>query len=62
MAAMLLVELMPLGCNLFIEFFAEFRVFGLLSVVGANVHRILSPLAVIVEVAAKISGDKQFAM
>ena len=58
MAAMLLVELMPLGCNLFIEFFAEFRVLGLLSVVGANVHRILSPLAMIIEIAAKISGNE----
>lgn len=58
MAAMFLVELVPLGRNLFVQRFAEFRVLGLLGVVGANVHRILSPLAVIVEVAAKISGDK----
>ena len=58
MAAMLLVELVPLGCNLLVEFLAEFWVLGLLGVVGANVHRILSPLTVIVKVAAKIPGSK----
>ena len=59
---MLLVEMVPLGRNLFVEFLAEFRVFGLLGVVGANVHRIFSSLAMIVKVAAEISGNEQLAM
>ena len=57
---MLLVELMPLGCNLFVQLLAEFRVFGLLSVVRANIHRIFSPLTVVVEVATKISDNEYF--
>lgn len=59
---MLLVELVPLGCNLFIQRFAEFRVLGLLGVVRANIHCVLPTLNVIIEIAAKISGDKQLAM
>lgn len=58
MAAMLLVELVSLSCNLLVEFLAEFWVLGLLGVVGADVHRVFPPLTVIVKVAAKISGDK----
>ena len=62
MPAMLLVELVPLGCNLFVQRFAEFRVLGLLGVVSADAHSILSTLTVIIEVAAKISGDEQLAV
>lgn len=58
MAAMLLVELVSLGGNFLVEFLTKLRVFGLLSVVRTNIHRILSPLAMVVEVAAKISGSK----
>ena len=58
MAAMLLVELVPLGRNLFVQLFAEFRVLGLFGVVRTNIHRVFSTLAVIVEVAAKISGNE----
>ena len=58
MAAMLLVELVPLGCNLFVQLFAEFRVLGLVGVVRTNVYRVFSPLAMIIKVASKISGDK----
>ena len=61
-AAMLLVELVPLGRNLFVQRFAEFRVLGLFGVVRADIHRVFSTLAVIVEVAAKISDDEQLAM
>lgn len=61
-SAMLLVELMPLSCNLLVEFFAKFRVLGLLGVVRANIHRVFPTLAMVVEVAAKISGDEQLAM
>ena len=61
-SAMLLVKLVPLGRNLFVQLFAKFRVLSLLGVIRANVHRIFSTLAVIVEVAAKISGDEQLAM
>ena len=55
---MLFIELMPLCRNLFVKLLAEFRVLGLLGVVRADVHRVFSPLAMVVEVAAKISGDK----
>ena len=58
MAAMLLVELMPLRCNLLVEFLAAFRVLGLFGVVGANIHCVFSPLAVVVEIVAKIPGGK----
>ena len=58
MAAMLLVELVPLGCNLFVQLLAEFRVLGLFGVVGTNIHCVFSPLAVVVEIAAKISGNE----
>ena len=58
MSAMLLVELVPLCRNLFVKLLAKFRVLGLLSVVGADIHCVLPTLAVIVEVAAKISGDE----
>ena len=59
---MLLVELMPLGRNLFVQRFAEFRVLGLFGVVRTNIHRVFPTLAMVVEVAAKISGDEQLAM
>ena len=58
MAAMLLVELMPLGRNLFVQLLAAFRVLGLFGVVGANIHCVFSPLAVVVEIVAKIPGGK----
>lgn len=61
-AAMLLVELVPLGRNLFVQRFAEFRVLGLFGVVRADVHCIFSPLTVVIKVAAKISGNEQLAM
>ena len=59
---MLLVEMVPLGCNFLVEVFAEFRVLGLFGVVGADIYCVFPPLAVIVKVAAKISGDEQLAM
>ena len=59
---MFLVELVPLGRNLFVEFFAKLRVFGLLGVVSTNIHRIFSPLTVVIKVATKISGNEQLAM
>lgn len=62
MAAMPLVELVPLGRNLFVQRFAEFRVLGLFGVVRTNIHRVFPTLAMVVEVAAKISGDEQLAM
>lgn len=62
MTTMLLVELMPLGRNLFVQRFAEFRVLGLFGVVRTNIHRVFPTLAMVVEVAAKISGDEQLAM
>ena len=58
MAAMLLVELVPLGCNFLVEFLTKLRVLGLLGIVRAHVYRVVSPLAMISTVAAKISGDK----
>lgn len=57
-AAMLLVELMPLGRNLFVQLLAEFRVFGLFGVVRTNIHCVLPALAMIIEIAAKISGNE----
>lgn len=57
-SAMLLVELVPLGCNFLVEFLTKLRVLGLLGIVRANVYRVFSPLAMIIKVAAKISGDK----
>ena len=62
MAAMLLVELMPLRYNLLVQLLAILRVLGLLGVVRTNIHCVLPTLSVIIEVAAKISGDKQLAM
>ena len=59
---MLLVKLMPLGRNLLVQLFAEFQVLGLFGVVRANIHRVFSPLAVIIEIAVKISGNEQLAM
>lgn len=55
---MLLVELVPLSCNLLVEFLTKLRVLDLLCVVRADVHRVFPTLAMVVEVAAKISGDK----
>ena len=62
MPAMLLVELVPLGGNFLVEFLTKLRVLGLLGVVRTNIHCVLPTLSVIIEVAAKISGDKQLTM
>ena len=62
MAAMLLVKLVPLGRNLFVQLFAKLWVLGLLGVVGADIHSIFSALTVVVEIVAKISGNEQLAM